>query len=280
MKIRDLRATRKDFDQRYEVNYPQPTPRTPDEPGASSNVVLIIWGIVSIAGAIISLPHTLNAVGASINLDPILSIGYSIAVFIGVELALLMVAYTQAQRQIENPTPRTVITIATILASILYRMGLRHRPTPPTSDNDGGIGGLLVMLLGSALLFNLADTTGNEVLQSATKTVSGILAPALLFLAGHEFAHHLAGKLLATKIALRANEQALEAWKTERNDSWRDYADKPLEVGQKIPLEVSNTQMNLLREWDADDRANTATMRNGNGNFIEPSTTFLMKEKE
>jgi hypothetical protein len=287
MKPKDLRVLRKDYDQRYEVNYPPPTPRIATEQGQSSSIVLIIWGIVSLAGAIISLPHTLNAVGASVSeMDEWQKVGYAIAVFVGVELALLMVAFTQAMRQLENPRPRPIITVATLIASVLYRLGLRHRPTPPTSDNDGGIGGLLVMLLASALLFNLADTTNDPTLASITKTVSGMLAPSLLFLAGHEFAHNLAGKLLTGRIAQRENETAMEAWQTARDEAWRDYITeleaKPTTAKEvtteKDPLVV--TQTSLLPEWEPGDRANIPMTGNGKGNFIETKTPFLMKEKE
>lgn len=245
MKPKDLRTLRRDFDARYEVNYPPPTATAKDD-GQTSNIVLIIWGIVSLAGAIISLPHTVNAVLSGVTeMHEVLKYGYAVAVFIGVELALIMVAFTSAHRQLDNPKPKPVITIATILASILFRLGVRHRPTPPTSDEAQGVGGLLVMLLLSALLFNLADTTKNQQLLDLTKFVSGLIAPALLFLAGHEFAHHLAGKLLAGKIAQSEHDKRLEAWRAERNEAWRAYVEtieeKEVANAQTTPLPKSRS---------------------------------------
>ena len=235
MKVKDLKRAREDFDGRYAIDYPTPT-QAEARDVQTGGALIWVWGIVAIAGAIISLPHTLRAVTSTVSDLPMwASIGYSIAVFIGVELALITVAYTQAYNDLKNPTHKTPITLRTLARAIAFRLGLVDTPAPknthagissPSANaihKAGNIGGLLAVLFASALLFNMADATKNETLLALTKYTAGGLAPMLLLLAGHNFAHLLATKLLASQIAQRLHDETIAQWQATRDEAWRGY---------------------------------------------------------
>lgn len=235
MKIRDLERARKEFDGKYAIDYPIPT-QAEERDVKTGGALIWIWGIVAIAGAIISLPHTLRAVTSTVSDLPIwASIGYSIAVFIGVELALITVAYTQAYNELKNPTHKAPMTLRTITRAFAFRLGIVDTPAPKNAHTGstspsanathkaGNIGGLLAVLFASALLFNMADATQNEALLALTKYTAGGLAPMLLLLAGHNFAHLLATKLLASQIAKRAHDEAIAQWYATRDEAWRRH---------------------------------------------------------
>lgn len=284
MKIQDLERERKIFDRTFAVDYPPPTPKA-DDTEKQSNVLLWAWGIVSIAGAIISFPHTMKAISQSVpEIQGALSFLYAGAVFIGVELALLIVAFTEAYRHLENPKPRAVLTLKTVIASILYRLGLASKPNPETTS-DTNMSGLLIGLVISAILFNLADTTQSEQLKSIIKFVSGLLAPMLLFMAGHEFANQVATRLLASKIAKRNAEQVMIEWEQGRNEAWREHAKTiTAKKGSDVkPVPLANTVPNSLNEWNGVGMVEAVNGRmnkpvNGNGGDV--NTAYLMSPTE
>src|SRR5690606_30447057 len=88
---RALQAARSQHDAKYEVDHPKPAPDA-----FSSELTLqeklvqhlwLVWTVLALAGAFISLPHTLRTVLETVNLKPALALAYSLAVFAGVELA-------------------------------------------------------------------------------------------------------------------------------------------------------------------------------------------------
>lgn len=270
MNIQALERERKNFNRVYEVNYPKPTPKS-DDTQSQSSVLLWAWGVVSIAGAIISFPHTMKAIMQSVpEITGALAFVYAGAVFVGVELALLIVAFTEAHSNIKNPRPRRVMTLRTLLSSIVYRLGLSGKPQPETT-NETSMTGLLMALVVSAILFNLADTTQSQFLQSIIKFVSGLLAPMLLFLAGHEFANQIATRLLADQIRQRHADEALNQWEQRRDEAWLAHyqtltTKKGSDVGSDVktdPLAV-NTAKSSYPEWARDTQnGTTILMKNG-----------------
>jgi hypothetical protein len=272
MKNVDYKKARRAFDEKYTADYPPPVANQTTE-NKQPSVLLWAWGIVSIAGAIISFPHTMKAISQSVpEITGVLSFGYAGAVFIGVELALLIVAFTEAYRNLENPRPRPVLTLRTVIASILYRMGLAGKPSPETT-NDTNMTGLLMALVLSAILFNLADTTKLTELDSIIKVVSGLLAPMLLFLAGHEFANQIATRMLTQTLAQRRADERLAEWQAQRDSAWREHSatltDTPKSKGQgddvTVPL-ADSAQMNtgnILHDLGQGDLLSITHHKNG-----------------
>lgn len=284
MKIRDLARARQDFDQRYEIDYRKPSPADEVKSEKNDNRLLKIWGIVAFAGAIISLPHTLRAVTESVtggeNALPLwLSIGYSIAVFIGVELALIASAYTQAVNELKSPHKKRTMTARTILKGIVFRMGFtdtpylkselspKEQPTIGHKKADGGVSVLLIALFVSALIFNQADATQDETLKMWTKYISGALAPALLLLAGHQFAHLLASKQLAGELAKREYDTRVQAWEHERDEAWRAFV-ATLDT-DTAPMKTRKATVKVDEGMSADDDHHHAGMTNGKGNVSD-----------
>lgn len=225
MKIRDFERARKDFNATYAVNYPPP--ERPEDEKNNGGALIFVWGIVAIAGAVISMPHTLGMVVTTFNAENWVKIIVGIAVFFGVELALIGVAYTEAYNALETGKKPAPLTIRSVLRIIAFRLGVVNTLPAPQTDNGGRAsnGGLLLILFCSALLFNQADASQNAGLLDLSKYVAGGLAPLLLLLAGHEFAHALASRVLAQKITQRRYEELITQWKNQMDESWRVYAE-------------------------------------------------------
>lgn len=243
MNIRDLRNERKRFNEQYAIDYPPPDKKI--EVQKRNGVMVALWGMVAFAGAMISFPHTLGAIMPTLDLPEFWKFIVACAVFVGVEGALIGVAYSEMAKSLEagkRPAPFTLLNVFRIL---LYRIGIVNQlPAPANDETHNSNGMLLIILFASALLFNQADASKNEQLITLSKYVAGAIAPMLLLIAGHEFAHELASRILAGKIANRHHQAQLDEWTARRDEDWRK---KSSTINQSegnanpVPLEKTDT---------------------------------------
>jgi hypothetical protein len=236
-----LKEARALHDARYEIDNPKPRPS-----GAGAETGLeramgylwIVWLILAIAGAIISLPHTLSTVLATVGgddgLQGALAIGYAVAVFIGVELALISVALVAETKAAEaGHIPTKAFSLAGLVNRLAVLIGF---PPPlklhhiPERGPATGVG-LLALLFAASLTFNLVDAVFThdapaavaqyqEAVVIISRLMAGALGPVLLLLAGHRFAQEAYRAATRRQRAEAQYQQALDAWKEERDASW------------------------------------------------------------
>jgi hypothetical protein len=289
MNTRDLKNERKRFNEQYAIDYPPPDKKI--EVQTRNDVMIVLWGMVAFAGAVISFPHTLGAIIPTLDLPEFWKFVVACAVFVGVEGALIGVAYSEMAKSLEagkRPAPFTLLNVFRI---VLFRIGfLKELPAPANEDAHNSNGMLLIILFASALLFNQADASKNEQLIALSKYVAGAIAPLLLLIAGHEFAHELASRVLAGKITNRQYEAKYEEWLGRRDDEWRKKsAILTQSEGNANPVPLSktpNTVPNLSGEWEQGNPENITTMRNDwkpnaltNGNGGDGTKAFLMRSE-
>src|SRR5690606_25970632 len=152
------------------------------------------------AGAFISLPHTLQTVLSTVGLAPAVALAYSLAAFIGVELALIAVALASELKTSEEvkeaPKQRSLAgALNCVVMSIGFKPLIDTSHLPERRTSSGGM--LVVLLFATSLSFNLADTLKDVTLLApysaeihmAARLMAGALGPGLLLIAGHRFAH-------------------------------------------------------------------------------------------
>ncbi|GIW60718.1 MAG: hypothetical protein KatS3mg087_1784 [Patescibacteria group bacterium] len=235
--LQDARAR---HDNRFDVDYPRPEYKPPqnllkDVDSFALKVLskkYIVWAIIALAGAIISMPHTLALVSSTVALPKPLGIFYAVAVFVGVELSILFVTLNHELTKTANESQdaKKIVALTTILNSALQRLGLKpyfdtsHLPDRSESNRGGKF--LIVLLFGTALLFNIADTVINtDIAQNlpiavAAKLTAGALGPVLLLSAGHYFAREFIFDALSEKIAYERYQNELAAWHRDKQRSW------------------------------------------------------------
>lgn len=239
---RALQAARSKHDAKYEVDHPKPSAEsfsgelTPLEKLVQH--LWVVWTVLALAGAFISLPHTLGTVLSTVDLKPALALAYSLAVFAGVELALIGVALASELKKSEEG--RQVVAKQPSLAGGLNRLaaGIGLKPlinTDHLPERRSDTGGLLVGLLFLASLsFNLADTLKNVGLlagsaaeiQLAARIMAGALGPGLLLIAGHRFAHEVVRAASGRRTREHAYQQALRAWQDGLQKSWQQTGEQ------------------------------------------------------
>jgi len=239
---RALQEARRKHDAKYEVDHPRPLP----DHFAGDLTLLeklvqrlwVVWTVLALAGAFISLPHTLRTVLATVDLKPALALAYSLAVFLGVELALIAVALASELKKSETeaPTPPRQHSLAGVLNSLA--MGVGFKPLIDTShlpERRPSSGGLLVILLFAASLsFNLADTLKDVTLLApfeaeihlAARLMAGALGPGLLLIAGHRFAYEVVRAASGRRTREYAYQQALQTWQAGLQASWEQNGEQ------------------------------------------------------
>jgi len=235
-----LQQARERHDLKYEVDHPKPEPgRLSEKTGIERALgrLWIVWAILGIAGAFISLPHTLSTVLGTVDLSFPVAVAYSIAVFLGVELALISVSLVSALKAEESRRePGKQASLAGLINGIAGRIGLRpiydlsHLPERRTPT-----GAVLVLLLFVAsLTFNMADSLRDVPLLEAygqeihllSRLMAGALGPGLLLIAGHRFAHEVVRSMTARQRLERTYGRALDAWQADRDRSWQESGDQ------------------------------------------------------
>lgn len=238
---RALEQARAKHDARYAVDHPKPQPETfsgdltPLE--RAVQYLWAVWLVLGVAGALISLPHTLQTVIQTVELAPVLRVGYSLAVFVGVELALIGVALaSELKRRDEEREQPKVWSVAGAVNGLAVRIGFKPPISTahlPIRQEATGIG-LIVGLFGAALTFNMADTLSDvsllapyaEQIHLAARLMAGALGPGLLLIAGHRFAHEVVKAASGRKSAERTYQDALDAWRDGLQDSWQDGSEQ------------------------------------------------------
>ena len=231
-----MKQARSRHDIDYEIDNPKPVRGQEGEKTGVERAISylwIVWAILGIAGAVISLPHTLNTVLGTVDLARGVAVLYSLAVFIGVELALISVALVSALKTEEQRRgPGKQASLAGLINLSAARIGLRpvfnlsHLP-----DKRAGGGAFVVgLLFAASLTFNMADalqdvpmlaTYGPEI-HLASRLMAGALGPGLLLIAGHRFAHEFVQAITSRQRLDRAYEQSLAEWEAGREASWRE----------------------------------------------------------
>jgi hypothetical protein len=268
-----LKQARALHDARYEVDHPKPrAAQQSQETGLEKAVgyLWIIWLILALAGAVISLPHTLGTVLSTLGIEALSiqdagGLTYAVAVFVGVELALISVALvselSRSEKGLEHSGKQA--SLAGLTNAIVQRIGLRppfdlsHLPDRRPSTGVG----LVALLFLASLTFNLVDalfadlpaqTTGimavlmsyQEEVLLLSRAMAGILGPALLLIAGHRFAQEVVRASTRRQRADTAQQKALEEWEAQRDLSWQETADAWItrltatqqEAAQAVPL--------------------------------------------
>lgn len=158
----------------------------------------VVWLMLAVAGAVISLPHTLSTVLNTVHMHWFVEAVWAVFVFIGLELAVIALALVIALASNHDDTAPQG-SLAGFVNSMACRVGLRgpfdlsHLPRRrvPTGAS------LLWFLLLVALVFNLVDTISGvpflepyqEVLHFVARFSAGLLGPVLEAVAGHRAAH-------------------------------------------------------------------------------------------
>ena len=250
---RALERARAKHDARYRVDNPEPTPESfAGELTTLERLVQhlwIVWAVLGLAGAFISLPHTLRTVLSTVDLQPALALAYSLAVFIGVELALISVALAselkRSEEQEEQP-PRAA-SLAGGINWLAMRVGVAapfdtsHLP----ERRPAGGGGLVVLLFAASLSFNLADTLQDVALLQpyaaeihlASRIMAGVLGPGLLLISGHRFAVEVVRAASGRMSQESQYRAALEQWRQGLQQSWLEHSD--LYIQQALAYEWS-----------------------------------------
>lgn len=278
-----LQQARERHDLRYEIDYPKPQPKQASEFTGIEKAIgylWVVWAILGLAGALISLPHTLNSVLGTVDLSPLLAIGYSIAVFVGVELALIAVALVSALKQQEQQRDaQKQASLAGLLNSLVSRIGLRPvfnlEHLPKKQAPTGAI--LVSLLFVAALTFNQVDALrdqtllqdyGEEILL-VSRLMVGALGPGLLLIAGHRFAHEVVRSATRRQRLERAYEQQLQTWQDGLNTSWQDTGDQWVEAVVAGKLGRAHWY-DELSEGDFEEPQAVPFGTNGNGKMRQP----------
>lgn len=276
---RNVQNARKRHDVDFEANNPRPAPPSDQAAGGwRLTPRTAAWGVLALAGAMISLPHTLNSVMPTVDLSGALATLYSLAVFVGVELALLTVALVTEQKRLESGAVerRQIASLAGLINSLAQRIGFRpffrldHLP-----ERQPGGGVLVVLLFGAALVFNLSDALIGvsllaeyaQTMQLINRLVVGALGPVLLIIAGHRFAAEAAHAMTRGQRLEREYSAALAQWEQARDASWR--ANRSAYTGDWDTITTSDQDQDGST-WETTSEnplalSLTAT-RNGNGN--------------
>ncbi len=238
---RALQAARRKHDAQYEVDNPRPSQEAYSDEltllERAAGHLWVIWTVLALAGALISLPHTLRTVLSTVDLPGWQAWAYSIAVFIGVELALIGVALAselkRSEEQEEQP-PRAA-SLAGGINWLAMRVGVAAPfDTSHLPERRPAGGGLLVSLLFAAsLTFNLADTLADVTLLQpyaaeihlASRIMAGVLGPGLLLIAGHRFAVEVVKAAAGRKDREAQYRAALQAWQDGLQASWQAHGE-------------------------------------------------------
>lgn len=276
-----LQAARERHDLKFQIDHPKPEPkalaeRTGIEKALSS--LWIVWGVLGIAGGVISLPHTLSTVLDTVNLSFAVAVAYSIAVFLGVELALISVALVSALKAEEHRRETgKQASLAGLINTLAGRVGLRpvfdlsHLP-----ERRAATGAVLVLLLFvAALTFNMSDALKDLPLLEAygqeihllSRLMAGALGPGLLLIAGHRFAHEVVRAMTARQRLERAYDRALDAWQAARDQSWQESGDQWIEAVVASKLGQGHWWEELT--GDTEEEAGLPFGTNGNGHSRE-----------
>lgn len=283
---RALQLARDKHDARYRVDYPEPGPEqfsgelTPLERMVKH--LWIVWAVLGLAGAGISLPHSLRVVLQTVNLRPGLALVYSLALFVGLELALISVALaTELKRNDlqEEHSPK-VASLAGMANALAGRAGFRAPfDTSHLPERRPATGGLLVgLLFVASLSFNLADTLADVALLQpytaeihlASRIMAGLLGPGLLLIAGHRFAVETVRAASGRRSQESQYRAALEQWQQGLQQSWQEFSDLYIQQalayawGQRNPGAPEADNPHRLDEEEELERFFSAAS-NGNG---------------
>lgn len=238
-----LERARALHDDRFAIDHPEPELEAliQEENGIEKSVsyLWIIWLIIGLAGAAMSLPHTVSTVISTVNISGALALFYGIAAFIGVELGLLGIALVSALKELEHGelySKKKQASLAGLLNAIAMRIGFKapfkldHLP-----DEKPASGAYLVGLLFlAALIFNLADALKDVPMLQAysgeifflSKLTAGLLAPSLLLISGHRFAHEIVRSGTKRQRLEAQHKRLLERWAIDKQDSWEASGDR------------------------------------------------------
>jgi hypothetical protein len=234
---RGLQRARYKHDSKYRVDNPKPQP---EQYGGELTLLerlvgglWIVWAILGLAGAFISLPHTLRTLLPTVDLSPALALAYSLVVFLGVELALIGVALASELKRSEEERERPKqASLAGAINTAALRMGLKPPvDTTHLPERRPATGGLLVGLLFlAALSFNLADTLRDvgllaryvEEIHTTARIMAGTLGPGLLLIAGHRFAQETVRAASGRKSREGQYQQSLLVWEAGLQESWQE----------------------------------------------------------
>lgn len=239
---RALQTARRKHDAQYEIDNPRPSRDAYSDEltllERAAGHLWIIWTVLALAGGFISLPHTLRTVLSTVDLPGWQAWAYSIAVFIGVELALIGVALASELKRSEelDELPVKQWSAAGALNGLFARLGFR--PVFDTSHlperRPASGGGLVVLLFAAALTFNLADTLSDVSLLApytaeihlAARIMAGVLGPGLLLIAGHRFAVEVVRAASGRKGREAQYRAALQAWQDGLQASWQAHGEE------------------------------------------------------
>ena len=238
---RALQTARRKHDAQYEIDNPRPSRDAYSDEltllERAAGHLWIIWTVLALAGGFISLPHTLRTVLSTVDLPGWQARAYSIAVFIGVELALIGVALASELKRSEelDELPIKQWSAAGALNGLFARLGFR--PVFDTSHlperRPASGGGLVVLLFAASLTFNLADTLADVTLLQpyaaeihlAARVMAGVLGPGLLLIAGHRFAVEVVKAASGRRSQESQYRAALEQWRQGLQQSWLEHSD-------------------------------------------------------
>lgn len=250
-----LKHARNLHDSRFEIDHPKPkASQQAQETRLEQSVgyLWIAWFVLALAGAVISLPHTLGTVLSTLGIDGLSvenvgSLIYAGAVFVGVELALISVALVVELSHSEKGHQSAMGKQAS-LAGLINRLAQRIGMRPPFDlshlpDRTPGSGlGLVALLFLAALTFNLADALFADLPTQASgvmatlaayhdevillsRMMAGILGPGLLLIAGHRFAQEVVRAAGKRQRREHVHGQASAQWESERDASWLETGD-------------------------------------------------------
>jgi hypothetical protein len=197
MNKRELNRARRAHDARYAVDHPKPTSSTigqqPTVLDYAMAYVWLLWLALALAGAVISAPHTIATLRATLpEHAEAVKVAVSLAGFAGVECGLLGLSLVQALHRDER------------------------RPW--------ALWLLLACLFVAALVFNEADALQNSGDGLLVAAIAGALGPVLLALAGHRLAVEV------TQAARRSDDlrlsRAIVQWRAGLDRSWSTHADE------------------------------------------------------
>lgn len=227
---------RQRHDAEFIASSPPPTldkDRPPDAVERLTANLWVLWLIIAIAGALISLPHTLSAVLPSVHMPIGLAALYSFVVFLGVEISLLSSKFVSELAHLKSGhevTAKKQASLAGGINALLRRIGVRYQfdlsHLPDQTPADGLP--LAVFLLGSALLFNLADSLADvrglarygDGSLFVVRTFVGALGPVLLWFSGKRFAASFVDALLSSRRREAAYNKAVTLWREKLEASW------------------------------------------------------------
>lgn len=180
-----------------------------------SDQLWIAWLVLGFVGAVISAPHTLNTVLPTVDLPTALQWAYSLAVFLGVEGALILLAIASQLRK--RDIVQRQFSLAGVVNRVLSFIGTSYRiDTTHIEERSGG--GLLIFLFVAAVSFNLLDVwkvtafgqLNSDVIELTVKTVIGFLGPVITLMAGERFAYEVVRRYRENRHSLaKPNEESV-----------------------------------------------------------------------